>query len=223
MSASESQSAATRKLLSTIAGTLQVTDLIALMMVVVAALSAHSNWKTTQITNELLLTSQRPYIGTESINLIGATSPRVVVELRNFGSVQAEHALISIALMVNGKVLPINSDSQRPQAPVVLSPAVSHRFYRHLSADIYRDAVRGKADLTVEIDVRYRGPRGDEHCYLTRDRFDPIDAFFYPQRGSLSCAQTVASIRTGQKRDSGGDESKLILHARLNAFPLPSF
>ena len=189
--ASDFRGAATRKLLSRIASTLQVTDSIALMMVFVTALNVHASWKTSQITNEILLTSQRPYIGTESIDIIGATSPRVVVELRNFGSVQAEHAVISIVLMVNGKALPLDSEPQRQQATVVLSPAVPHRFYRHLSTDIYRDAVQGRADLVVEIAVRYRGPRGDEHCYLARDRFDPIDDFFYPQRGSLSCDQTA--------------------------------
>ena len=189
--ASEFSGAATSKLLSTIASTLQVTDLIALLMVIVTALSAYATWKTAQIANEILLTSQRPYIGTESINLIDATSPKVVAELRNFGSVQAERTMISIVLIVNGKALPLDSEPQREQAPVVLSPAVPHRFYRHVSTDTYRDAVQGKADLVVEIQVRYRGPRGDEHCYLTRDRFDPIDDFFYPQRGSLSCDQTA--------------------------------
>lgn len=188
---SDSRDAATSKHLSTIARTLQITDLIALMMVFVTALSAYSTWRTAQVTNEILLTSQRPYIGTESVNLIDPTSPRVVVELRNFGSVQAEHAVISIVLMVNGKALPLDSEPQRQQAPVVLSPAVPHRFYRHLSADIYRDTVQSKADLVVEIQVHYRGPRGDEHCYLSRDRFDPIDDFFYPERGSLSCDQAV--------------------------------
>ena len=190
-STSELRGATVRDILGTIASTLQVADLIALMMVLVAAMSAYATWKTTQITNEILLTSQRPYIGTQSINLIAATSPRLVVELRNFGSVQAEHAMISVVLIVNGKALPLDSEPQRQQSPVVLSPGVPHRFYRHLSTDIYHDAVQGKADLAVEIEVRYRGPRGDEHCYLTRDRFDPIDAFFYPQRGSLSCDQTA--------------------------------
>jgi len=190
--ASEFRGSANTKLLSTIASTLQVTDLIALMMVFVTALSAYSTWKTAQITNQILLTSQRPYIGTESIDLIDAASPRVVAELRNFGSVQAEHAVISIVLIVNGKALSLDSEPQRQEAPVVLSPAVPHRFYRHVSSEIYRDAIQGKADLVVEIQVRYRGPRGDEHCYLTRDRFDSIDDFFYPQRGSLSCDQPAA-------------------------------
>jgi hypothetical protein len=113
----ESPDAAFRKLLRTIANTLQITDLTALMTVFATALNAHATWKTTRITNEILLTSQRPYVGTVSIKLIGATSPRVVVELRNFGSVRAKPAVISIALMLNGKELPLDSESQRQQAP----------------------------------------------------------------------------------------------------------
>jgi len=97
--------------------------------------------------------------------------------------------VISIVLRVNGKALPLDSEPQRQQAPVVLLPAVPHRFYRHMSGDTYRDALQGKAELVVEIQARYRGPRGDEHCYLSRDRYDPIDDFFYPQGGSLSCDQ----------------------------------
>ena len=62
------------------------------MMVFVTALSAYATWKTAQVTNQILLTAQRPYIGVESVNLIDSTSPQVVVDLGNFGSVQAEHA-----------------------------------------------------------------------------------------------------------------------------------
>jgi hypothetical protein len=192
--AGELRGATSRKLLRTIASTLEIADVIALTMVLVAALSAYATWKTAQVTKQILLTSQRPYIGTESINLIGETNPKVLVELRNFGSVQAEHAVISIVLIVDGKALPLDSEPQRQQAPIVLSPAVPHRFYRHLSADIYRDAAQSKADLVVEIQVHYRGPRGDEHCYLSRDRFDPIDDFFYPEQGSLSCDQAALPL-----------------------------
>ena len=58
-----------------------------------------------------------------------------------------------------------------------------------MSGDTYREALQGKAELVVEIQARYRGPRGDEHCYLASQRYDPIDDFFYPQGGSLSCDQ----------------------------------
>jgi hypothetical protein len=46
----------------------------------------------------------------------------------------------------------------------VFWPGVLHRFYRHLAAETYRGALQGKANVVVEIRVRYRGPRGDEHA-----------------------------------------------------------
>lgn len=185
--AGELRGATSRKLLRTIASTLEIADVIALTMALVAALSAYATWKTAQVTKQILLTSQRPYIGTESVNLIGETNPKVLVELRNFGSVQAEDAVIRIVLRVNGKALASDSEPQQEETPVVFSPAVPHRFYRHLAADTYRDALQGKANVVVEIRVRYKGPRGDEHCYITRDSYDHVDGIFYPQGGSLSC------------------------------------
>jgi hypothetical protein len=49
--------------------------------------------------------------------------------------------------------------------------------------------IEGKAELVVEIHVRYLGPRGDKHCYLALKRYDPLDNYFYSQKGSLSCDQ----------------------------------
>jgi hypothetical protein len=135
--AGENRGSPTRNLLKRIATALEITDLIALMMVVVTGLSAYATWKTAQVTNQILLTSQRPYIGVESVNLVDEANPRVVVDLGNFGSVQAEDATISIVLEIAGKALSGDSESQLQNAPIVLSLAVPHRFYRHLSADTY--------------------------------------------------------------------------------------
>src|SRR5262249_17751753 len=77
------------------------TDLIALMMVVVTGLSAYATWKTAQVTNEILLTSQCRYIGVESVNLVDETNPKVVVDFRNF----ALCVVITNVLGVNGKAL----------------------------------------------------------------------------------------------------------------------
>ena len=183
----------TRKLLRQIASALQSTDMIAMTMVLVAALSAYATWKTEQVTNEIRLTSQRPYIGVESVHLVDAASPKVMADLRNFGSIQAEDAVIDIVLRVNGRALSLDFEPQRQEAPVVLSPSVPHHFYRHISRDTYLDAMKGKAILVVEIQVRYRGPGGDQHCYRTRDRYDPTDDFFYSQGGSLSCDRAAQS------------------------------
>ena len=190
----ELRGATTRNLLRQIATSLEITDVIALMMVFATALSAYATLKIAQMTNQILLTSQRPYIGTESVDLIGETNPKVSVDLRNFGSVQAEHAVIKIVLRVNGKALSSDSEPQEQETPLVFSPAVPHRFYRHISADTYRDALQGKANMVIEIRVRYRGPRGDEHCYLLRSSYDHVDGIFYPQGGSLSCDDQTDTI-----------------------------
>jgi hypothetical protein len=192
---SEIRGAATRKLLNRIASALEITDLIALMMLFVAGLSAYATWKTAQVSNEILLTSQRPYIGTESVKFVNGTT--VVAELRNFGTVQAQDAVISIVLTVNGKALSGDSEPQQQEAPIVLSPAVPHPFYRHITADTYRDVAQGKVNLVVEIRVRYRGPRGDEHCYLSRQSYDHVDGLFYPQGGSLSCDRVTNTVPAG--------------------------
>ena len=184
---------ATVKVLRSILSALEVTDLIALMMVFATVLSAYATWKTQQVTRQILLISQRPYIGTESMNLIDDKNPRVLIDLRNFGTVQAEDTVVSVVVRINGKVLVHDSESQQPGAPVVFSPGVPHRFFRHMTSEMYRDAVQGKINLVVEIQVRYGGPQGDKHCYLTRDSYDNVDNVFYPQRGSLSCDDQVSS------------------------------
>lgn len=178
-------------LVRSVTSALEVTDFIAVMMVFATALSAYATWRTAQVTKQILLISQRPYIGTESMNLIDDTNPRVLIDLRNFGTVQAEDTVVNVVLRINGKVLPRDSEPQQPGAPVVFSPGVPHRFFRHMTSDMYRDAVQGKINLVVETQVRYSGPQGDKHCYLARDSYDNVDNVFYSQRGSLSCNDQV--------------------------------
>lgn len=183
----EGRAAVTRKLRRTIVSALEIADLIALTMVFATALSAYATWRTEQVTNQILLISQRPYIGLESINLVGNTNPKVVEDLRNFGTVQAEQTRVSVVLRVNGDALSGDSEHQQHEGALVFSPGVPHRFYRHISLDTYRRALQGKVNLGIETQVRYMGPRGDEHCYLTVYNYDHADGVFFPQRGSLSC------------------------------------
>ena len=127
--------AVTGKLLRTIANALEITDLLALMMVFATALSAYATWRTQQVTNQILLISQRPYIGLEAINLVGNKNPKVVEDLRNFGAVQAEQTRVSIVLRINEDSLSGDSELQQQDAPLVFSPGVPHRFYRHITSD----------------------------------------------------------------------------------------
>jgi hypothetical protein len=179
----------------TLVSALEITNLIALTMVFATALGAYATWRTEQVTNQILLISQRPYLGLESIKLVGNTNPRVVEELKNFGTVQAEQTRIRIVLHVDGDALSGVSEPQQQEALLVFSPGVPHRFYRHITLDTYRGAVQGEMNLVIETQVRYRGPRGDEHCYLTVDNYGHADGVFHPQRGSLSCGHKADRVQ----------------------------
>jgi hypothetical protein len=158
---------------------LEITDLLALMMVFATALSTYSTWRTQQVTNQIVLISLRPYIGLESIKFVGITNPRVVEGLRNFSTVQAEQTRVSIALGVSEDALSGDSEHKRVRW-------CSRRGYRIVSSVTSLQiptAVRleGKVNLVIETQVRDKGPLGDEHCYLT----------VYDQRGSLSCDHQI--------------------------------
>jgi hypothetical protein len=66
----------------------------------------------------------------------------------NVATSRAEDAVISIVLKVNGRAaLSGEYEPQQQDAPIVLSPAVPHPFYRQLTAAAYRDATQGKTNL----------------------------------------------------------------------------
>lgn len=74
--ASDHRGAATSNLLKKIASALEITDLIALMMLLATARSAYATCKTAQVTKEILLTLQRPHIGTESVSFTESKDSR---------------------------------------------------------------------------------------------------------------------------------------------------
>jgi hypothetical protein len=64
---------------------------------------------------------------------------------------------------------------------------VPHRFYRHITADTYRDVVRGKTNLLVAIRLRQRDRRRPALLSGARHSYDHIGDVFYSQGGSLDC------------------------------------
>jgi hypothetical protein len=98
---------------------LEITDLIALTMVFATVLSAYATCRTEQVTNQISLISKRLYIGLESIKLVGNTNPKVVEDLRNFSTVQAEQTRVSIVLRVDVDALSGDSEHQQHEAALV--------------------------------------------------------------------------------------------------------
>jgi hypothetical protein len=84
--------------------------------------------------------SQRPNTGTESVSFADETNPKVV-DLRNFGTVEAEDAVISIVVKIKGKAL---SGDFGAAAATASNSIVTHgtaSLLSSITADTYRDVV----------------------------------------------------------------------------------
>src|SRR5208282_2529392 len=120
-------------------------------------------WNAGQISRQLMLVSQRPYVGTETVKLAKNASglPSIMVDLRNFGTVQAEDVTLNEEILLDGNRLPSKCPGQCGQLAGVLSPGVPHRVYRHLPEEVYQVVADGRAALALKLLVRYRGPLHD--------------------------------------------------------------
>jgi hypothetical protein len=167
----------------------ELADLLGLLMILATAFSAYSTWRTAQLAGQLLLITARPYLGNKAVyfDRTDTGEPRVVADLRNFGSVQAINTTIDGRLLFNGH--PIGG-KKGPRSTIfagVFSPNVPHPTYFHLPADTYREAIENKGKLQLRLEMRYAGPSGDRHCYSKSFTYDSEDGEFYSDHGTLSC------------------------------------
>ena len=188
-----SQSARDRKELQNafrrLTTSIEIADVIGILMVVTAGLSAYTALMTRHLAEQLLMVTARPYVGTHGVSFdrIDSTEPRVVADIRNFGSVQAGETVIKGHLLFEGKEI---SGHRGPRTTVyagVMSPGVPHPIFFHLPAMIYRSATDGHGDLRLHLEIRYTGPSGDAHCYDKNFAYDADDSQFYSDKGTIEC------------------------------------
>jgi hypothetical protein len=167
----------------------ELADLLGLLMILATAFSAYSTWRTAELAGQLLLITARPYLGNAGVHFdrTNTDEPRVVADLRNFGSVQATDTTIEGQLLFNGQQV---AGKKGPRSTIfagVFSPNVPHLTYFHLPADTYHEAIDGKGKLQLKLEMRYAGPNGDRHCYSKSFTYDSDDGEFYSDHGTLSC------------------------------------
>lgn len=167
----------------------EVADLLGLLMILATAFSAYATWRTAELANQLLLITARPYLGNAGVHFdrTDTDEPRVVADLRNFGSVQAADTTINGELLFNGQQV---SGKKGPRPTIfagVFSPNVPHLTYFHMPVATYREAVEGKGKLQLRLQMRYAGPGGDRHCYTKSFTYDSDDGEFYSDQGTLTC------------------------------------
>lgn len=168
----------------------EVADVLGLLMILVTGMSAYATWRTAELASQVLVITARPYLGTADVHFdrTNTEEPRVVADLRNFGTVQATDTAVDGYLLFNG-----NKVTGRHRGPTtvidggVFSPGVPHPVYFHLPADTYQAVQQAKGRLQLKIEMRYSGPGGDHHCYAKSFSYDRDDNEFYSDHGTLAC------------------------------------
>jgi hypothetical protein len=180
-----------RRLMGNIAEFLGFADLMAVMMVLVTALTAVATWRTASIATQIYRASERPYMGVADLQLTNDPpgDPKVLVEYKNFGSVAAEGVVMFRRMILDGRVI---GDETRRKAAGILMPDSPHRLFMHLSEESYDAVVAGRSKLRVDIGAVYQGlSRASDLCYFERFVYEPGEKLFEVDGGSPRCQELL--------------------------------
>jgi hypothetical protein len=182
-----------RSQLQRLRSALRLADFIALLMVAATAFAAYAAWRTAQVTALVFAISDRPFLGIQQVSFEapGSPRPRVAVEYRNFGKIPAVDSLVSVHLLVDGKIVKQEDGELSSVETGIVSPTVPHFFYAFLPADTYHGVMSGKDTMQVHVRMIYKGPaRENQYCYSERIVYDFHSTAFRLGGGSDHCSQS---------------------------------
>ncbi|HYA35400.1 MAG TPA: hypothetical protein VEF03_07265 [Candidatus Binataceae bacterium] len=168
-------------------------DFMAILMVAATAFSGYAAWKNAQVTSQIFLIADRPYLGVESVKFENSSAnPAIVVDYRNFGTVSAAGSLVRVVTLVGGKpVKPIDGELSSVEQGIV-SPGVPHFFYSFIGRDDYARVMTGTDRAMVEIKMDYKGPESrHRYCYSQRFVYEVHSATFRHIGGTDKCDDTA--------------------------------
>lgn len=183
-----------RSLLGRLAQAVKLADFMAVLMVLATFFSAYATWRTARVTSAIFAVSDRPFLGVQQVAFAETDSqhPRIVVEFRNYGSIQALSAIVGARAVIDGKAV---KDPEYPMTETdagILSPNVPHSFNLTLQRDVYQAVVAGKSNMQVHVRMLYKGPAGDQKfCYFERFAYDYRSGIFGASGGTDRCGSEV--------------------------------
>jgi hypothetical protein len=183
-----------RSLLVRMAQAVKLADFMAILMVLATFFSAYATWRTARVTGAIFAVSDRPFLGVQQVAFAETDSqhPRIAVEFRNYGSIQALDAIVGARAVVDGKAV---KDPEYPMTETdagILSPNVPHAFNLTLTRDLYQAVVAGKSNLQVHVRMLYKGPAGDQKfCYFERFAYDYRSGIFGASGGDDRCGSEI--------------------------------
>jgi hypothetical protein len=190
VSAADLEAVVERSLVRRLSSALRFADFMALLMVAATGFSAYATWRTAQVTHELFTVAERPYIGMQrvSFDVTDHTSARLIIDLRNFGSVSARAAVVRFRLLVDGKVL-AEADNRDESTVNVgnFSPQVPHPFHLFVPIKVYDDARAGRARIVLYVQLTFQSPDQRPFCYNETMTYDYRADTFDPKGGDDHC------------------------------------
>ena len=183
-----------RSLLAGVSRVLRFADFMAILMVLATVFSAYATWRTAQVTRLVFAISDRPFLGIEKVafEAVDSATPTIAVEMRNFGKIPAQGAIVTVRAIVDGKVVaPVNGELSTLDMGI-MSPTVPHFMYAYLTPGLYRAVTSGASNLQVRVRMLYKGPALDaDYCYDERMAFDYRTASFRAVGGGDRCGSEV--------------------------------
>lgn len=173
---------------------IRLADFMAILMVIATGFSAYAAWRTAQVTRMVFAVSDRPFMGVASVKFEQQTTaaPRVAVSFKNFGSIPALDAFVSVHSVVDGKLVKSTDGDMTSMDTGVLSPGVEHYFYNYLPPDVYQAVLSGQSKMQVHVRIYYKGPaQAEQLCYYERIFYDQHSATFRAGGGSDHCIGTA--------------------------------
>jgi hypothetical protein len=169
---------------------INVTDLMAVLMVAATAFSALAAWRTAQVAQLIFAVSDRPFIGVQQVAFERADTeqPAIVVDFRNFGAIAAEGAIVKVQALLDGKPVPPRDGEMTMSDQGIVSPDVPHFFYVFLLSEEYKKVLAGASRLMVQVTVKYKGPeQRRQYCYFEKLFYDSYSASFRHAGGTDRC------------------------------------
>lgn len=183
-----------RSLLGRLAQAVKLADFMAVLMVLATFFSAYATWRTARVTSAIFAVSDRPFLGVQQVAFAQTDTqhPRIAVEFRNYGSIQALNAIVGARALIDGRTV---KDPEYPMTETdagILSPNVPHTFHLTLPHDLYEAVVAGKSNLQVHVRMLYKGPAGDQKfCYFERFAYDFRSGIFGASGGDDHCGSEI--------------------------------
>ncbi len=173
-----------------ISNLLGFTEVIAILMVGATAFSGFATWRTASIADQIMKSSERPYIGVQGVEVDKDASddPAVAVDFRDFGHVPADEVRVRAELLLGEHPMTLVTKTIG-----IMSPQVRHVLFLRLPKDRFEAAIHGAAPLSAQFTARYQNAANREFCYSERFTYSQHSGIFEAAGGTSRCDEAPAA------------------------------